>query len=177
MLLGYDGLRLVASLAAACYAASARVDRGAPLAECSFHPGVETEMRCAECERPICPEDMVLTPVGYKCPVCARPKRSQYTYVKPKQLAGAIGAGLVAGVGGAFLLGALGFRFILIGIFWGMLVGEAVRRGSGGHRGPVLAVVAGACIVGGSLLAGLGLPTMVLAVVGAVSTLSWTWTR
>ena len=147
------------------------------MAECSFHPGVETEMRCAECERPICPKDMVLTPVGYKCPVCARPKRSQYVYIKPRQLAGAIGAGAVAGIGGGLLLGALGFRFILIGLIWGMLVGEAVRRGSGGHRGAVLAVVAGGCIVVGSLLGNLGLLTMGLGVLGAVSTLSWTWSR
>ncbi len=147
------------------------------MAECSFHPGVETEMRCAECDRPICPKDMVLTPVGYKCPVCAKPKRSQYTYVKPKQLAGAIGAGAAAGIGGGLLLGYFGFRFFIIGILWGMLVGEAVRRGSGGHRGPMLAVVAAGCIVIGSLVGGLGLLTMVLGVVGAVSTLSWTWSR
>ncbi len=147
------------------------------MAECSFHPGVETEMRCAECERPICPKEMVLTPVGYKCPVCAKPKRSQYVYVKPRQLAGAVGAGVVAGLGGGWLLGAFGLRFFLIGIVWGMLVGEAVRRGSGGHRGPILAVVAVASIVVGSLLGGLNLVTMVLGVVGAVSTLLWTWGR
>ena len=147
------------------------------MAECSFHPGVETEMRCAECERPICPKEMVLTPVGYKCPICAKPKRSQYIYVKPKQLVGGIALGALTGVGGGLLLGAIGFRFFLISVFWGMLVGEAVRRGSGGHRGPVLAVVAGACIVIGSLLGGLGLWSMVLGTLGAVSTLSWTWSR
>ena len=147
------------------------------MAECSFHPGVETEMRCAECERPICPKEMVLTPVGYKCPVCAKPKRSQYVYVKPRQLAGAIAMGALAGIGGGLLLGAFNFRFFLIGIVWGMLVGEAVRRGSGGHRGASLALVASGAIVLGSLLGDLGLLTMVLAVLGAVSTLSWTWSR
>ncbi len=147
------------------------------MAECSFHPGVETEMRCAECERTICPKEMVLTPVGYKCPVCAKPKRSQYMYVKPKQLVGAIVGGVLAGIGGGFLLGMVGFRFFLISFLWGMLVGEAVRRGSGGHRGPILAVIAGVCIVVGSLAGGLGLLSMVLGVVGAVSTLSWTWGR
>ncbi len=145
--------------------------------QCSFHPGVETEMRCAECDRPICPKDMVLTPVGYKCPVCAKPKRSQYTYVKPKQLLGAIGAGALAGVGGGFLLGMIHLGFFLISIAWGMAVGEAVRRGSGGHRGPVLAVVAAVCIVIGSLVGQLGLLAAVLGSLGAVSTLSWTWSR
>jgi hypothetical protein len=147
------------------------------LPECSFHPGVQTEMRCAECERPICQKDMVLTPVGYKCPVCAKPKRSQYTYVKPKQLAGAVGAGVLVGVGGGFLLGMIGFGFFLIALVWGVAVGEAVRRGSGGHRGPMPSVVAGACVVLGSLAGGLGVIWMALGVVGAVSDLSWTWSR
>ena len=147
------------------------------MAECSFHPGVETEMRCAECERPICPKEMVLTPVGYKCPICAKPKRSQYVYIKPKQLLGGIALGALAGIGGGYLLGMTGFTFFLISIFWGMLTGEAVRRGSGGHRGPVLAVVASLCIVIGSLAGGLGLLAMALGVAGAVSTLSWSWSR
>lgn len=145
--------------------------------ECSFHPGVETEMRCAECERTICPKEMVLTPVGYKCPVCAKPRRSQYVYVKPRQLVGAVLAALAAGVGGGFVLGMFGLRFFLIAMFWGMLVGEAVRRGSGGHRGPILGVVAAGGVVLGSLVGGLPLLSMVLGVLGAVSTLSWTFSR
>jgi len=72
--------------------------------ECSFHPGVETGVRCTECGRYICPKDMVETPVGYKCPICAKPAASQYRVVKPAQLIRAIIAGIAVGVGGALVL-------------------------------------------------------------------------
>lgn len=144
--------------------------------ECAFHPGVETEVRCTECLRYICPKDMVASPVGYKCPVCAKPARSQYVTVKPKQLAGGIGMGLLAGVLGGFLLGLFGWTFIFVSFAWGALVGEAVRRGSGGHRGPVMTTVAAVCVVVGGLLGGMGWLGIGAAVLGVVATLGWGWT-
>jgi len=39
---------------------------------CYRHPGRHTRLRCASCNRPICPECSVDTPVGQKCPECAR---------------------------------------------------------------------------------------------------------
>src|SRR3989304_4969303 len=32
--------------------------------QCATHPGVETELRCATCGKPICPDCLVGTPVG-----------------------------------------------------------------------------------------------------------------
>ncbi len=146
--------------------------------QCSFHPDVETEMSCAECGRAICPKEMVLTPVGYKCPICARPKKSQYTYVKPKQLLAAAAISAVAGVGGAFLLSAVlmrGFFGFILAYGWGMLTAEAARRGSGGHRGKELTIVAGIALVVGGLIAGMPLLLIGVAVFGAASTLAWSW--
>ncbi len=149
------------------------------MAQCSFHPDVETEMSCAECGRAICPKEMVLTPVGYKCPICAKPKKSQYTYIKPKQLLAAIGVAAVVGAGGAFLLGLFfggrGFFGFFIGYAWGMLTAEACRRASGGHRGREMAIVAGVAIIIGGLLAHLPLIMVGFAVFGAASTLAWSW--
>ena len=147
------------------------------MAECAFHPGVETEVRCAECLRPICPRDMVETPVGYKCPICSKPKRSEYFYVKPKQLVGGAALGLLVGVGGGFLLGAFHLTFFIVSFLWGSLVGEAVRRGAGGHRGPIMATVAAVAVVLGALIGGMSLFGTILGVIGAVTTLSWTWGR
>lgn len=119
---------------------------------CSYHPDVETEMRCAECGKPICPKEMVLTPVGYKCPEDARPKASQYILVKPKQLAKAIGVGLLVGTGGGLLAALIGYGVIILGLLWGAATAEAVRRASGGHRGGVVGAVAAVCIALGGLL-------------------------
>jgi membrane associated rhomboid family serine protease len=39
---------------------------------CYRHPKRETGVRCSSCERPICPDCMTSTPVGMRCPDCAR---------------------------------------------------------------------------------------------------------
>ena len=124
--------------------------------ECSFHPGVETEVRCSECDRYICPKDMVPTPVGYKCPVCAKPARSQYVVVKPGQL---LRSGIVGGAVGMF--GGIVLAFVPIfgifaGLIWGLATAEAARRASGGHREWAVGIVAVVAIALGGL-AGFGL--------------------
>lgn len=118
---------------------------------CSFHPKVETEVGCAECGRWICPKDMVDTPVGYKCKICARPARGQLVVVRPKQWLGGTLAGLGVGIAGGLFLTFAGVGFFLIPMLWGALVGEAVRRGSGGHRGGRLIALACGCVLVGTL--------------------------
>lgn len=42
------------------------------MATCYRHPGRETNVSCSNCERPICTDCMTTTPVGMRCPECAR---------------------------------------------------------------------------------------------------------
>jgi len=42
------------------------------MATCYRHPGRETGVSCSSCGRPICPDCMTPTPVGMRCPECAR---------------------------------------------------------------------------------------------------------
>jgi len=42
------------------------------MATCYRHPGRETNVACSSCGRPICPDCMTSTPVGMRCPDCAR---------------------------------------------------------------------------------------------------------
>jgi membrane associated rhomboid family serine protease len=44
------------------------------MATCYRHPGRETNVSCSNCGRPICPDCMTSTPVGMRCPECARQK-------------------------------------------------------------------------------------------------------
>jgi hypothetical protein len=142
--------------------------------ECSFHPGVETEVSCTECGRYICPKDMRETPVGYKCPICAEPARSQYVLVKPQQLVRTIALGGATGVLGGLLVSVVPFFGFFAGVLWGIATAEACRRASGGHREWAVGIVAIVAIVAGWLLApialhrGAGLLTAAIAVVAAL---------
>jgi len=42
------------------------------MATCYRHPDRETGVACSNCGRPICPDCMTPTPVGMRCPECAR---------------------------------------------------------------------------------------------------------
>jgi membrane associated rhomboid family serine protease len=42
------------------------------MATCYRHPSRETGVSCSSCGRPICPDCMTSTPVGMRCPECAR---------------------------------------------------------------------------------------------------------
>ncbi|MBK8294959.1 MAG: rhomboid family intramembrane serine protease [Solirubrobacterales bacterium] len=44
------------------------------LRTCYRHPSVETGVSCSSCGRPICPDCMIQTPVGFRCPECGREK-------------------------------------------------------------------------------------------------------
>ena len=37
---------------------------------CTFHPNVETQLRCNRCNKPICIKCAKHTPTGYRCPEC-----------------------------------------------------------------------------------------------------------
>lgn len=136
--------------------------------ECAFHPGTETNVRCVECDRYICPKDMVLTPVGYKCKECARQLPSARRTVKPKQFAMALVAAAVVGIGGSYLIASIGFRFFLMSALLGVATGEAARRASGGHRTGAIAALAGFAVIAGSVLTGVGYFTMAIGAAAAV---------
>jgi hypothetical protein len=130
--------------------------------DCYFHPGTETNVRCADCDRYICPRDMVETPVGIKCRECALPPRSMRPRGKPIQYLGAAGAALAAGVVGGLLLGQLlaavpvvRFLSLWVGIAFGAGIGEATRRGAQGNRGPLFAAIAGAGAFIGTVATGI----------------------
>lgn len=42
------------------------------MATCYRHPARETGVRCSNCDRAICPDCMTPTPVGMRCPECAK---------------------------------------------------------------------------------------------------------
>jgi membrane associated rhomboid family serine protease len=73
---------------------------------CYRHPNRETGVRCSNCERPICPDCMTTTPVGMRCPECARqrtPVRTMRSMTdEPRLTYVLIGICVVAALGDLF---------------------------------------------------------------------------
>ena len=96
---------------------------------------------------------MVYTPVGIKCPECARQPRSALVRLKPDRAARAVAAaffgGLVMGLGIVFLQGWGLFFALILGWLVGIVMGELVLWASGRFRGSTTGYIA----VGGALWA------------------------
>jgi membrane associated rhomboid family serine protease len=60
------------------------------MATCYRHPNRETGVACSSCGRPICPDCMTPTPVGMRCPECARDRTRVRTagHVRARAAAG-----------------------------------------------------------------------------------------
>ncbi len=57
------------------------------MAVCYRHPNRETGVSCSACGRPICPDCMTPTPVGMRCPECAR-DRTRVKTIRSARLTG-----------------------------------------------------------------------------------------
>ncbi len=53
-----------------------------PVPTCAQHPQRETYLRCARCERSICPDCMVSAPVGFQCHACVDQAAKQRPQVR-----------------------------------------------------------------------------------------------
>src|SRR5262245_5211887 len=102
---------------------------------CSYHPNVETRLRCSRCGKPICPRCGVRTPVGLRCPECAG-VRGLPTYSSgPAVLARAAGAGLAVAFGVGVIWGYLPDWGFYLSLALGFGVAEAMAYVSNAKRG------------------------------------------
>ena len=121
---------------------------------CLRHPQVETRLACGKCDTLICPQCLVHTPVGARCPDCAQLRRLPIYNLAPVTYLRAVAAGtLLAGVTGG-LWGLLFFQLFHIPFLpWvatigvGYLVGEGISVAVNRKRGRNLQIIAGACMV------------------------------
>lgn len=130
---------------------------------CANHPGRETMLRCNRCDKPICVDCAVQTPVGYRCRECVRAQKATYYNAKPADAV--IGALIALALGAAFgipaylILGMLGFfSFILAfiaGPAAGGLVAEVIRRALNKRRVQSLKWLAPVAYAVGVLLVGI----------------------
>lgn len=132
---------------------------------CANHPTRETMLRCNRCNKPICTECAVQTPVGYRCRECVREQQNKfYTAELTDQTKGYIAAafsGILLGIA-AILLNAFlgGFFGWIIAVFVGPIVGgalsEIIWRATGRKRARNFGLIATAIVVGIAAVMALG---------------------
>jgi len=117
---------------------------------CYNHPNIETQLRCNNCERPICPKDAVLTPTGYRCKECIRSHQKIFEtaewYDYPLAF---IVAGVLSYLG-SLIAARIGFFIIFLAPIAGMIVAEAVRFVVRKRRSRKLTILSGVAAALGS---------------------------
>ncbi len=141
----------------------------APLT-CANHPGRETTLRCNRCEKPICSQCAVLTPVGYRCRECVRGQQAVFDTAQQTDYLIAAAVSLVLVGAATALLGVLGSWSLIVAPVAGGGVGEVVRwavRRRRSRQLPLSAAAGGALGVAGNLLVPLLTLLPILGKVGA----------
>ena len=119
---------------------------------CSYHPSVETRLRCSRCGKPICPRCGVRTPVGLRCPECAG-VRGLPTYATSRPVLGrAAAAGLAVALPVGLLWGFGPEWQFYLALALGFGVAEAMARASNQKRGRDLQLVAMAMVALGLVI-------------------------
>jgi len=120
---------------------------------CATHAEVETSLRCGKCGKPICPRCLVQTPVGARCPDCARLYKLPTYQVSTKYYLRAAGTGLgmaiVCGIAWGVVMRfvPLFYLNLLLAPGAGYAIGEVISRSVNRKRGTGLAVIAGSALV------------------------------
>jgi len=139
--------------------------------KCAAHPRVETNLKCGKCGKPICPRCLVQTPVGARCPECARlyklPTYRVSTLYYLRAGGTALGMALFSGVIWGVINQFIPFFYLnlLLGAGVGYVTGEVVSLAVNRKRGRGLAAVAGTGVAISylvSILLPFGLPTGLL---------------
>ncbi|MFN2135558.1 MAG: tetratricopeptide repeat protein [Candidatus Promineifilaceae bacterium] len=151
------------------------VDAGTQLF-CYRHPGRATSLRCYKCNKPICSECTVKTPVGYLCPDCYREAEDLFFNARPFDYILALLVALPLSLLAGYLViqFSRGIFFIIIMFFVGGavggLIGRLTKRVIGGRRGRYIPHVVAGCVIAGVLIWVLPLllvnPGALLALIG-----------
>jgi hypothetical protein len=135
---------------------------------CYRHPNRSTSLRCYKCNKPICSECTVKTPVGYLCPDCYREAEDSFFNARPLDYVLAalvafplslLAGWLVARFGSGFIFYILIF---FIGSAVGGFIGRITKRVIGGRRGRYIPHLVAGCVILGAVIPALPLLLFVL---------------
>jgi hypothetical protein len=120
---------------------------------CATHPEIETNLKCGKCGKPICPRCMVQTPVGARCPDCAKLYRLPTYRVPAVYYLRAIGTALGMAVVSGFVWGVIDnfvsffYLNLILAAGAGYAIGEVVSLSVNRKSSRGLAAVVGIAVV------------------------------
>ncbi len=130
---------------------------------CYRHPNRSTSLRCYKCNKPICSECTVKTPVGYLCPDCYREAEDSFFNARPTDYILAVLVALPLSLIAGWLVTRFSSGFIFyiliffIGGAVGGFIGRVTKRVIGGRRGRYIPHVVAGCVILGAVLPALPL--------------------
>ncbi len=121
---------------------------------CQVHTDRETGLRCNNCERLMCAQCAVSTPVGYRCEQCVRERESGFFNADTTYYVKLVAVTTVLGALGAFVANLIGFFLFVffVAAFAGGIISEAAMRVTKGKRGRYTAQAAAAGVVVGTMI-------------------------
>lgn len=134
---------------------------------CPNHPDTATNLRCGRCEKLVCPQCMVHTPVGVRCKECGQGTPIPTYQVSTSYLTRAVAASVVLGVVGGIVIPVLpvpGLLYLILMGGYGYLMAEVVTLASNRKRGRTLQIVA----AGGVVLSAIVMATISALALGYV---------
>ena len=121
--------------------------------KCAAHPDVETSLRCGKCNRPICPKCMVETPVGARCPECARLRKLPTFQVGTRYLLIAAGSGLATAALSGVIWGVINsftglfYLNLILAVGAGYIIGEVISITTNRKGGTKLVIIASLAVI------------------------------
>lgn len=126
--------------------------------KCKRHSAVDTALTCGKCGVPICPRCTIQTPVGIRCPSCAKLRRLPTYQVSASYYLRAIGSGIglavVTGLIWGLLQTVIPFFYlrILFSAAAGFIIGEGISFSVNRKSGPWLAAIGATAVFGAYLV-------------------------
>jgi hypothetical protein len=116
---------------------------------CYRHPNRETLLRCNNCGRPICTQDAIQTPTGYRCPECVRGQQQKFNTANTVDFLFAPIMAAVLSFIGSYVVQFLGFFTIFLAPIAGGIIAEGVKLVIRNRRSKTLFyIIAGAVVLG-----------------------------
>jgi hypothetical protein len=94
---------------------------------CANHPDRETSLRCNRCNKPICTQCAVLTPIGYRWKECVRGQQKAFETAQTIDYPITFVIVVILSYLGSLVASFLGFFVIFIAPMAGVVIAEAVR--------------------------------------------------